>query len=314
MQQKMSRRQCLEVLAKAGATVPVIGVWPFLINNKPPGASREIHIFSKHLQWLDYAGMAKTAAEIGFDGVDLTVRPKGHVLPENVKTDLPKAVDAIRKAGLKAELLTTAIIDAKEKHTESILKTASQLGIKTYRMGWLKYETGKPIPEQLETFAKQFAELAEMNKHYGLHGAYQNHAGATVGAPLWDTWQIIKNLDPQYLGARYDIRHAMVEGMNSWELSLKLLAPHIRSLDVKDFIWAKKDEKWTAENVPLGEGAVDFGRYFALLDELKIEGPITLHMEYPLGGADKGEPQISIPAEQLVEAMKKDLEFLKNAQ
>ena len=308
----MSRRQCLNLLGKTGAVLPAVGIWPFLKRYEPPAyAQREIHIFSKHLQWLDYAAMAKTAAEIGFDGVDLTVRPKGHVLPENVETDLPKAVEAIRKAGLKAELLTTGITDAKEIHTEKILKTANSLGIKTYRMGWLKYEAGTPMPEQLDAFKKQLAELAEMNKHYGLHGAYQNHAGTGVGAALWDTWHLIKDQDPQYLGARYDIRHAMVEGMHSWELSLQLLAPHIRSLDIKDFIWVKTDGKWSVENVPLGQGAVDFGRFFGLLDELKIEGPMTLHMEYPLGGADKGASEITMPPEQIIEAMRTDLTRLR---
>jgi L-ribulose-5-phosphate 3-epimerase len=42
----------------------------------------KISIFSKHLQWLDYKGMAKVLSEIGFDGTDLTLRPGGHVLPE----------------------------------------------------------------------------------------------------------------------------------------------------------------------------------------------------------------------------------------
>ncbi len=36
-----------------------------------------LSIFSKQLQWLDYDEMARVAAEIGFDGVDLTVRPRG---------------------------------------------------------------------------------------------------------------------------------------------------------------------------------------------------------------------------------------------
>ena len=44
----------------------------------------KISIFSKHLQWLDYNGMAKVLSEIGFEGTDLTVRPGGHVLPERV--------------------------------------------------------------------------------------------------------------------------------------------------------------------------------------------------------------------------------------
>src|SRR5665811_2152902 len=68
-----------------------------------PVSERKIHLFSKHLQWLDYSEMATTAKQIGFDGIDLTVRPKGHVLPENVDTDLPKAVEAIRKSGLIAD-------------------------------------------------------------------------------------------------------------------------------------------------------------------------------------------------------------------
>ena len=47
----------------------------------------KIHIFSKHLQFLIYKDMAEAAAEMGFDGIDLTVRPNGHVLPERVRVN-----------------------------------------------------------------------------------------------------------------------------------------------------------------------------------------------------------------------------------
>jgi len=308
MPHTISRRKCLEVLGKTTVALPIVSALPFLGKSQTRQiVQSDIYIFSKHLQWLDYKAMAKTAAEIGFDGVDLTVRPKGHVLPENVEKDLPKAIEAIHKAGLKAELLTTSITSTRHPDTEKILKTASRLGVKKYRMGWLDYEAGKTIPEQLEAFKKQLAELADMNKYYGLHGAYQNHAGTSVGASLWDTWFIIKDLDPQYLGARFDIRHAMVEGMNSWEVSLKLLAPYIQSLDIKDFIWTRKAEKWTVENVAIGQGAVNFERYFELLNELKIEGPISLHMEYPLGGANDGAFNITVPPNVVTNAMRTDL-------
>ena len=56
-------------------------------------AMLKIYLFSKHLQFLDYE-------EMGFDGIDLTVRPKGHVLPLNVEKDLPKATNAANKVGL----------------------------------------------------------------------------------------------------------------------------------------------------------------------------------------------------------------------
>ncbi len=44
-----------------------------------------ISIFSKHLQFLDCSSAAATAAEMGFAGLDLTVRPGGHVEPATVK-------------------------------------------------------------------------------------------------------------------------------------------------------------------------------------------------------------------------------------
>src|SRR5690606_6677759 len=63
-------------------------------------------VFSKHLQFLDYAELAREVKAIGLDGVDLSVRKGGHVLPENVATDLPKATETIRAAGLDVAMIT----------------------------------------------------------------------------------------------------------------------------------------------------------------------------------------------------------------
>ena len=52
--------------------------------------------FSKHLQDMNYDQVGKALRDAGFDGVDLTVRPKGHVLPERVAEDLPRAYEAAR--------------------------------------------------------------------------------------------------------------------------------------------------------------------------------------------------------------------------
>src|SRR5690348_4871884 len=50
----------------------------------------KISVFSKHFQWTGWDEAARLAADIGFDGLDLTVRDGGHVLPERVEQDLPK--------------------------------------------------------------------------------------------------------------------------------------------------------------------------------------------------------------------------------
>ncbi|WP_161888386.1 sugar phosphate isomerase/epimerase family protein [Pontibacter russatus] len=273
--------------------------------------SRDICIFSKMLHWLDCGEMAAAAAEIGFDGIDLTVRPGGHVAPERVAADLPKAVAAALKAGLKVPLITTGITDARHPHTEPILKAAHQAGVKYYRTGWLDYQEDVPLPETLEKYSRQLTELARLNQQYNLQGAYQNHAGTHVGAGVWDLWYIIKDLDPRWMGLQYDIKHATQEGGSSWPLDVKLMYPYIKTIDIKDFIWEKKDGQWQIQNVPLGEGMVDFRKFFALVKQYNISGPISLHLEYPLGGAESGARKLSVNPDTVTAAMQKDLKTLR---
>ena len=50
----------------------------------------QLVMFSKHLAPLSIERAADVIRELGFDGVDLTVRPAGHVLPEDVTAGLPR--------------------------------------------------------------------------------------------------------------------------------------------------------------------------------------------------------------------------------
>lgn len=273
--------------------------------------ANSISIFSKNLHWLNYEDMADAVSKMGFDGVDLTVRPEGHVLPERVTTDLPKAVEVIRKAGLKVHMITTAINNPDDANTEPILKTAGSLGIPYYRMGWINYDDKVSMDDNLSNIRTKMKKLAALNKKYSIHGDYQNHAGANFGSPTWDLWMILKDLDPKWIGCQYDVRHAMVEGANSWPLALKLLKSHIRTMDIKDYIWSKNEKGWRAETVPLGEGMVDFKKFFGLLKQHQIQGAFSLHYEFPLGGAENGAKTITIPKEDVFSAMKKDLSALR---
>src|SRR5213075_1387893 len=60
--------------------------------DKPAASKLKVAIFSKHLQFLKGDALAAGAAEIGFDGIDITVRKGGHVAPERVAQDLPPLV------------------------------------------------------------------------------------------------------------------------------------------------------------------------------------------------------------------------------
>ena len=277
----------------------------------PAANPLKVHIFSKHLQFLNYQDMASAAAEIGFDGVDLTVRPNGHVLPEKVETDLPKAVEAIRKAGLMNTMMTTAVENAASPADKRVLETAAKLGVELYRMNWFRYPENKTIPEAIGQFQQAIKDLGMLNKKVGLKGCYQNHSGELAGASIWELWDMVHTADNAYIGVQYDIRHAVVEGGLSWKNGLRLIHPHIKLLAIKDFVWTKKNDKYVVQDVPLGEGMVDFTTYFRLLKQYNIQVPVSLHFEYELGGAEHGQSKISVDNEVVFSAMKRDLGKLR---
>ena len=281
----------------------------------PPADSKDkrftICAFSKHFQWTDVKGAAETMRDLGYEGVDLTVRPAGHVLPERVQEDLPKAAETIAKAGMKLTMITSDIVDPKTPHAEAVLKTLASLHVRHYRWGGFKYDLKRSIPDQLTEFKARVKDLAAMNKHYGVTAMYHTHSGPReVGASMWDLHRLLEGLDTNAVSANYDIGHATVEGGHGgWIHSANLLLPYSRGLAFKDFLWAKdKKGEWKPGWCPIGDGMVHFKEFLAMVKKSDFTGPLQLHMEYEeLGTAANGATASSVPKDKLLAMMRQDV-------
>ena len=310
-QEKFSRRKFIGTMAIAGAAIPFTGKSAGNLIFSPLPSARPVHVFSKPMQWLGYDALAETIAEAGAEGIDLTVRPGGHVLPEKVETDLPKAVDAARKRGLKVDMIVTGIVRAEDKFAESVIETASSLGVKYYRLGEIIYDDSVGIMENLRKIKPDFQRLAELNRKYKIHGAFQNHVGVRVGSAVWDIYEILKELDPEFIGCQYDVRHAVAEGGSSWVNGFKLINPWVKCMDIKDFKWTLNNAKWNPESVPIGEGMVNFDEYFKLVKRYNVPGPVSVHFEYPPFERFNKEVPEAEKRMLFVNAMKKDIDAVK---
>lgn len=278
-----SRRKFLAEITGAAGMALTLGNFPLPASGMAEKkTSEKIMVFSKQLEWItDYHELCQLVAEIGFDGIELTVRPDGHVLPERVEEDLPRAVEAAKNSGIEIIMITTKILDPRDSSVERILNTANQLGIGFYRMGGISYSPSKTIEQNIEEYKALFRDLAEMNKHFQIHGAYQNHAGSNrLSAAIWDLWLVLKELDPRWIGCQYDTRHAQLEGGSWWPIGLELLKDYIHTTVVKDFKWVGNGNQLKVQNCPIGEGVVDFHDYFKLVEKHQIRGPISLHFPY----------------------------------
>lgn len=303
----LSRRHCLQIAAAGLAAADPAPA-------RAPGGIT-LCAFSKHFQWASLAETADLCASLGYEGIDLTVRNDGHVKPEAVERDLPKAVEIIRARGLTVPMVTTSIAHAASAHAAPILNTLQRLGIHRYRSGGFRYDGRRPLPEQIDEFRARLAELAVINRRYGVCAMYHTHSGpGRVGASMWDLYLLLQQSSPIELAVNFDIGHATIEGgYGGWMHSARLLLPSAAGIAVKDFRWHRNpDGKWTPRWCPLGEGMVDFGGFFALLKTSQFQGPLQLHMEYPeLGGAATGKSETGISRDSMLQFMKADIQRLR---
>jgi len=262
-----------------------------LIGNSLPASAAspgklKVAIFSKHLQFVKGDDLAGTAADIGFDAIDITVRKGGHIEPERVRQELPALVATIRKHNLDVPMITTDIADTTTPFTEDILRTMADLGIRYYRWGGFKYDGKTDIIAQLQALKPAVAKLAAMNARYKTCAMYHTHSGVNlVGASFWDLHTLLDGLDPDAVSVNFDIGHATVEGgLGGWINNFRVTSDHLRGIAVKDFLWGKDAKgSWQPQWKPLGEGMVHFPEFFRMVAAAGFHGPLQMHFEYELG-------------------------------
>jgi L-ribulose-5-phosphate 3-epimerase len=71
----------------------------------------------------------------------------------------------------------------------------------------------------------------------------------------------------------------------------------VKTVTASDMLWVKAEGKWKPAPCPLGEGMVDWPRFFSLLARGGFKGPLSLRVEYQPGNE--------------IAAIERDVEFLK---
>lgn len=317
-----------EVLALAGAAA--LASTATALGQTPPARSRwPIGLVSRHVQWTNLEHAIEVAKAIGFDEIEWNVRVGGHIEPSRVERELPRAVEMTRKAGLGVTMITTSIQDAASPHVEAILATMAGLGIRVYRGGqYFRWNYEGDLRAQLDALKPRVRALEVLNRKYNTVVAYHTHSSrGNIGGNIWDFWTVLDGLDPNFTALNYDIGHATARNGLGWIDAAKVVAPMLRAIAIKDFIWTRgfRDQDmalrtieplpphpWGIEWCPVGQGMVDFPLFFDFLKSIKFAGPMNLHLEHHnLLGTDLGTWKLDMTEARFKEVVGADLAFLR---
>lgn len=295
----MTRRTALAALGASALSGAALSQ---TIGGAPPGhlpaSGPLLCCYSQNLAKVEYPELGIIAEQIGYDGVDLTVRPGGHVSPYVLNVDLVRAFESIRATGLELPMITTALTSGADPTAYPILAITGRTTVHLFRTGiW----SGNGIADKAARLAQvrnDLQSLVFICQRCDMTAMIQNRAGAPFAASVAETESVIRDFDPGRLGYCFDPSQALApDDPGAWEPALRLALPRLKAIALQDAIWTKSGGAPRLQPCPLGEGMVDWPRFFRILAEAKFTGPATIHLEYS--------------AKDELSAMKKDLDFAR---
>ena len=270
-------------------------------------------MLSKPLEDLSYDALADTVADLGMDGVDLTVRAPGHVLPERVKTDLPRATQAIRSRGLEMGWLTTAIDSAHSPHAEDIIATAADLGIRQLKLGYFRYAGFGEMRRQIAAVREQLRGIERLCQRYKIQAGVHAHDGPTLSATTHVVSLLLEGFDPAAICYYPDLGHMGIEGSyGGWIHGLDLLSDRIAMLALENLAQFREIDpetgalSWQTKVVPFEEGFIPFPEAFRYLRQIGYTGSASFQAEYRGPGSFK-----DLNREELLAQVSRDLHYTK---
>ena len=244
---------------------------------------------------IDYNDLGGILKGIGFDGCDLSVQPGGHVAPAKSGLFLMPALEAMTGAGLDVPIITTAFTSPADPNVRNVLGLAGLVDVAIFRPGhWNLAAPSTLTLTQPGQTQRELIGLASIAAGAGMSTAVHNYVDEHGEASVSQIDPLLRGVDPRWVGFDFDIGYATVQDSSGWQAAAQAALPRLKAVTVRDFTWSQ-DKK----PIPcaLGQGVVEWPRFFTMLAAAKFTGPISIHMEYK-------------PKDDLA-AIRQDLQFIK---
>ena len=215
-------------------------------------------------------------AEMGFDGVELPVRPGYQVEPENAQDLLPAAAATLKKHGV--ELISVA-----GPCTEAIIRACGEAGGPILRI-MVRIPDDTDYLSHIENTQRAWDGLLPVLERSGVTLGVQNHKQRFLTHAM-HIYHAIHRYDPKQIGAVWDAAHEAFAGADP-ELALDVVWSHLCLVNLKNGLWEWDGTsnlgvtKWKPKWVAGHQGLCDWPRVAHELKCRSYAGDICLTAEY----------------------------------
>ena len=236
-------------------------------------------LFVKHWKNLSVAEMGDKVKSLGFDLIELPVRPGFACEPETVERDLPRVVQEFADMGI--DILGVTAANALDD--ERLYATCAELGITQNR---IMLRTGDMTYWDAEAKARKELDAAvPLCEKYGVRIGIQNHKARFIASSAIGLYHLLKDYDPKHIGAVWDPAHNALEGEEP-ELAIDVIAPHIHFVNLKNGYWQRtngpeaQEAQWQVHWTSGPHGRASWPRVARKLKEVDYSGPFCFSAEH----------------------------------
>jgi sugar phosphate isomerase/epimerase len=233
-------------------------------------------VFTKPWQEETLEELGKLVKRLGFDGVELAVRPGYQVVPERVDTDLKEAVKILGDQGV----IIGSIAGPTDRRT---IAACGECEIPIIRI-CQGIDLNVGYMESVTRIRKEYDALVPYLQEAGVAIGVQNHCGNMIASAI-GTMHLIEQYDPQVVCAVYDPAHSAVDGETE-EMGLDIVWSHLRLFNFKSASHRRtnritaEEAEWEILWTTARHSGYSWRKMVSLLQQRGYTGDICLPAEY----------------------------------
>ncbi|MCX7012196.1 MAG: sugar phosphate isomerase/epimerase [Candidatus Sumerlaeota bacterium] len=213
---------------------------------------------------------------LGFDGIELPVRPGFQVEPESIARDLPVAVRQLADCGVK-------ILSVAGPTDEATIAACGETGVPVLRT-LAAVKKGQTYLEAEAECMREWEALIPLLEKHGVTIGVQNHADRFVPNAC-GLRRVLEKFDPKHVAAVWDPAHCALNGELP-DLALDILWDRLCMVNLKNGIWVQTtppgaDEvRWKKHWTTGRKGLAPWRTVVEELKKRNYEGVVCLTAEY----------------------------------